>query len=240
MIFECHPKSDVMIPLCSKVFIIGKGYFDVAGSDYDARGAALQDFEVASYRLNLRSQTRARGLLEEFRGLLESEPLQDVRNEHENALQLFLRDHPEVLCPNLQECRAKPDRGGERQPDFAVSVRDYGGVLWTFVEIESSRKKMFTKGNKFQFTKEFTQAKGQLLEWDTLLSKDAPFFERRFQGLHKPRFLLVYGRDRELDQGRRDMLRAEFAQTSSREFCTYDDLARRFERIVENFGKFSP
>ena len=238
MIFENHPKSDVMIPLCSKVFLFGADYFDLAGSDEDARNAALQDFQAASFSLNLRSETRARDLLEEFRSLLQSELHKEVRDEHENALQLYLRDHPEILCPNFEEHRSKPSLGGERQPDFAFSVRDYGGVLRTLVEIESSRKKIFTTGDTFQFTHEFTQAKGQILEWDRLLSKDAAFFERRFGGLYKPRFLLVYGRDHELDHARRDMLRSEFAQTSNREFCTYDDLARRFERIVDNFGKF--
>ena len=45
-------------------------------------------------------------------------------------------------------------------------------------------------------------------------------------------FHLIYGRDTELDTSRRDMLIAEFSTTPNRMFNTFDDLANRFETII--------
>jgi hypothetical protein len=126
----------------------------------------------------------------------------------------------------------KPSLAGEREPDFAFSSQSALGSRWLFVEIERPDKPIFTKGEAFQFTHEFTQAKGQMLQWDTLITKDQGFFARRFPGLLKPEFYLIYGREAELNATRRDMLVAEFSTTPNRTFSTFDDLANRFERII--------
>lgn len=147
-------------------------------------------------------------------------------------MQEFLESHPELLLPDFEHVVAKPNLGGERQPDFAFAVRSGGGVEWHFVEIESPSKRIFTSGEEFQFRSEFTQAKGQLLQWDVLLTRDASFFERRLPGLFKARYHLIYGRDSELDDPRRQMLAVEFSETARRNFHTVDDIANRFSRMI--------
>jgi hypothetical protein len=147
-------------------------------------------------------------------------------------LQVFLEAHPEFVYPEHDLALPKPTLGGERQPDFAFSIRSSFGSQWIFVEIERPDKRVFTTGQGFQFTHEFTQAKGQLLQWDTLITRDCGFFEKRFPGLLKPEFHLIFGRDSELDSSRREMLVAEFSGSPNRRFSTFDDLANRFETII--------
>jgi hypothetical protein len=189
------------------------------------------DIKNPSQKGNLESLESAKNLSEIFVNLLDTA-------QRENELQKFLEKHPEFLYPEFEEFIPKPNLGGERQPDFAISIRDAGNVQWIFIEIEKPSKKIFTEGKNFQFHHDFTQAKGQLLEWDKLISKDHAYFERRFPGLFKPKFHLIFGRDSELDNSRRDMLRIEFSETTNRRFSTYDDLVNRFQKILQRLGVF--
>ncbi len=209
----------------SKVFLMGWRYFDVGDPQAKAQEAAKQSIAQAYGVVNLRSKAAARKILEEYRALL-------ATATNEAALQTFLTAHPEFVYPEHDQSLPKPSLGGERQPDFAFSIRSAFGSRWIFVEIERADKQIFTTSEDFQFTRDFTQAKGQLLQWDTLITRELAYFERRFPGLLKPEFHLVYGRDAELDPGRRDMLIAEFSSTPNRTFSTFDDLANRFETIV--------
>lgn len=135
---------------------------------------------------------------------------------------------------------AKPTLAGERVPDFAFSMRASSGAQWVFVEIERPSKQISTRGEEFQFTSDFTQAKGQLLSWDTLIIRDLGFFERRFPGLSRPEFHIIFGRDSELTPKRREMLLAEFANTPNRKFSTFDDLGNRFEKIIQRIFPNEP
>lgn len=189
------------------------------------------DIKKPSHKGNLKLQESAKNLSERFVTLLDTA-------QSENELQKFLEEYPEFLYPEFEECIPKPNLGGERQPDFAISIREAGNVQWIFIEIEKSSKKIFTEGKNFQFHHYFTQAKGQLLEWDKLISRDHAFFERRFPGLFKPKFHLIFGRDSELDNPRRDMLLTEFSETTNRRFSTYDDLVNKFQKILQRLGVF--
>lgn len=221
--------SDTTIPVYSKFHLIGWDYLSMAKEtpvDF-----AVRDVQTAYAELNLGSKSKGDQLVMDFCALLEDA-------DPEEELQRFLADNPVLLCPEYESCKSKPNLGGERQPDFAVSRRAYGGVQWIFVEIERPSKPFFTRGKEFQFHSEFTQAKGQLLQWDRLISQDHAFFERRFRGLYKPEFILVYGRNQELDAERRAMLQTEFAATNNRRCITYDDLAETFDRRLKKIGEF--
>lgn len=213
-------------PRATKVFLIGWRFFDVVDLRSKAEEMAKQSLTMARGHANLRSKGAARNLLEHYRELLNTAT-------SESPLQAFLQAHPEFLYPDHVSVVPKPSLGGERYPDFAFSFQSAFGVRWLFVEIERPTKRIFTTGQEFQFHSEFTQAKGQLLQWDALITKDHQFFARRFPGLIKPEFHLVYGRDNELDASRREMLVAEFSAAPNRTFSTFDDLATRFERIVD-------
>lgn len=215
----------VWLPHASKVFLMGWGFFDHGDFRAKAQEAAGIDLANAYGLNNLRSPVAAKRLLEEYRRLLETAT-------NEATLQTFLESHPEFVYPEHAQLISKPSLGGEREPDFAFSIGSAFGPRWVFVEIERPDKQIFTKAQNFQFSHQFTQAKGQLLQWDTLITQDHPYFARRFQGLQKPEFHLVYGRDSELDESRRQMLAAEFSAAANRTFSTFDDLASRFETIV--------
>ena len=212
-------------PPATKVFLIGWEFLEVGDLHAKAEEAARQSLAHAQGLVNLRSQSAARTLLHEYRVLLNTAA-------NEGSLQSFLEAHPEIIHPEYDSVVPKPSLAGERYPDFAFSFRSSFGARWLFVEIERPSKLIFTKGDEFQFTSDFTQAKGQLLQWDTLITRDQAFFAKRFPGLSKPEFHLIYGRDAELDTVRRDMLVAEFSSTPNRTFSTFDDLANRFENII--------
>jgi Domain of unknown function (DUF4263) len=238
MVFENLPHFDIMTPLCSKLLIFGYEFADQfidndlpnESENLAPSELAQSHFKQAHYNINVGGRDRGARLLREFNSIL---------RQKEHVLQVFLRKHPEFICPDFTESRSQPHFGGERKPDFAISTQDYGGFRWIFVEIERPNKRIFTRGKEFQFTKDLTQAEGQILEWEAIITKDHAYFEKRYSGLYKPQFLLVFGRDQELDEQRRDRLRTRFAG-SNKDFCTFDDLARRFERILSNFGKYAP
>ena len=213
------------LPPASKVFLIGWKFLEQVDLQAKAQEAAKGSLTTSHGVSNLRSPSAARKLLAEYRKLLDS-----AVNEAE--LQTFLEAHPEFIYPEYDQVAPQPSLGGERQPDFVFSIGSASGARWVFVEIERPDKPMFTKGDSFQFSHEFTQAKGQLLQWDALITRDHSFFAKRFAGLLKPEFHLIYGRETELDSKRREMLATEFSSASNRTFSTFDDLANRFERIL--------
>jgi hypothetical protein len=220
-------------PPATKVFLIGWNFFEAGDFRTKAEDAAKQSLAHAFGLANLRSPVVARNLLEEYRVRLNNATT-------EAPLQTFLEAHPEFVYPEHDSVISKPSLGGERHPDFAFSFQSAFGARWLFVEIERPNKAIFTQGDDFQFTHDFTQAKGQLLQWDTLITKDQAFFAKRFPGLVKPEFHLIYGRDSELKERHRDMLLAEFSSVSNRRFSTFDDLTNRFERIINRVFSGSP
>lgn len=215
------------LPPCSKVFLIGRNYFNHVNLKESAFAAARETLAHAYGAANLGSKGKAEKLLAEYRALLQSAT-------NESALQTFLEAHPELIYPEHDTVIAKPSLGGERFPDFGFSIKSSSGAQWVFVEIEKPNKKIFRSSDDIQFTSDFTQAKGQLLQWDILLSREHAYFKSRYHGLFKPEFHLVFGRDAELDDERRDMVIAEFATAANRRFSTFDDLANRFEKIIKN------
>lgn len=215
------------LPPCSKVFLIGWNYFNHVDPKQTAIEAARETLGHAYGAANLESKSKAEKLLIEYRGLLQSAT-------NESALQTFLEQHPEFIYPEHDTVIAKPSLAGERFPDFGFSIKSSSGAQWIFVEIEKPDKRIFRSGDDCQFTSEFTQAKGQLLQWDVLLSNGQGFFKDRYPGLFKPEFHLVFGRDSELDEKRRLTVVSEFSSVANRKFSTFDDLANRFEKIISN------
>ena len=212
-------------PPASKVFLIGWKFLEHGDFRAKSREAAGASLAAAHGVVNLGSPGAASELLKEYRALLDSAI-------HESELQTFLEAHPEFVYPEYDQVVPKPSLGDERIPDFAFSIGSASGPRWLFVEIEKPDKPIFTKGDQFQFSHQFTQAKQQLLQWDSLITQDHSYFSKRFPDLLKPEFHLIYGREAELDASRREMLAAEFSSTSNRTFSTFDDLANRFERIL--------
>lgn len=108
---------------------------------------------------------------------------------------------------------------GMRVPDFIWLAKDSGNLTPVFIEIESPRKRWFTKHDVP--TSDLSQAMNQLAQWQAWLnqSENVAVFCRGFEipeylirhHTFRPEFVLIYGRRKEFDdrpQLRR--LRAQF------------------------------
>lgn len=171
---------------------------------------------------------RCRALLNEYRILLES-------SHREEELQIFLQNHPEMIVLDHMECYPKHKLGAEYVTDFVFSQIEQTSRRYWFVEIEKPSKELFTQAG--QFSSDFTQAKDQLLSWDCWVENNIAYAREKLPGLFKPSFLLIMGRNNQRTIENEAKLRAEFANTN-RFFLTYDDIADRFERALENLATY--
>jgi ppGpp synthetase/RelA/SpoT-type nucleotidyltranferase len=167
----------------------------------------------------------ARKLLSDFRSLLAEE-------SREELLQRFLSDHPEFLYPDYLQSIRKFPLGEVFVTDFVLRVQGHLGAEYVFVEIEKPGKPLFVRAG--QFSAEFTQAKDQLLNWEHWILRNHAYIRERLPDLGHPQFHLVMGRDKEMSETNRAKLQTEFAG-SVRRFSTYDDLARRFEILINRW-----
>ncbi|WP_165822592.1 Shedu anti-phage system protein SduA domain-containing protein [Paenibacillus montanisoli] len=167
--------------------------------------------------------------IQEYYKLLESS------SDNEAAFQLFFEENPSYVpgalelfgqsghYPHMHTLISQPQIGGpfKRSPDFLWLANDSLTFTPVFIEIEKPAKVMYTKGGDMRA--EFSQAIGQIYEWQTILNKPTnqllffDFFnipqslrERDF----KPQFLLVYGRrdeyeTNELLRGKRAAVRKD-------------------------------
>lgn len=162
-------------------------------------------------------------LEQEFSSLLDS-------SSRESELQDFLDRHPEFLYPEYLESHPQFRLGDAYVPDYVLSIQGYQGVRYVFIEIERPDKLIFTKSG--QFSAQFTQAKDQLLNWESWLTKNHDYICGQLPDYYRPQFHLVMGRDANVSIEGREKLQNEFDGTVRR-FSTYDDLLRHFRAITE-------
>lgn len=186
---------------------------------------ALLDFRAALAVSNAgqhRGVAAAWRVLDEFRALLE-------RANREEEIQAFVKQHPVVLYPEYNDCHPKMALGSEYKTDFVFLIQGLQGPEHVFVEIEDPGKPVVTQAG--HFSAEFTQAKDQLLLWETWVTNNHAYLRAHLPGLNKPSFHLVMGRNSRLDAASRAKLQNDFAGTTRR-FSTYDDIADRLEQIL--------
>lgn len=197
----------------------------------DPHLAALEHFQRETFARNLGvggqvddgSRRRAyRSLLQRFRDLLDSAG-------KEEEVQTFLRDNPILLCPTYIRVIPKYKLGKDYVTDFVFESQTGRGIEWIFVEIERPDKALFTQSG--QQHNQFSQAQDQLLCWELWLERNQSYAQEDLAGLRNPVMQLVYGRDAALKVGQREKLRA--LEKPSHIYSTYDDLAHRFEVLVE-------
>jgi len=184
---------------------------------------ATQNIAPQSKITQAEAQERLCTLLERFKELLDSAM-------KEEQVQKFLADHPELLYPDFVLCYPKQKLGEDWVTDYVLMTQGLSGQEYVFVEIERPDKPMFV--SEGHFSHQFTQAKNQLLTWSTWIADNRQYLERKLPSLGRPIFHLVMGRSRDLNSEHRKLLRSEFSGTERR-FSTYDDVAERFEKIVE-------
>jgi hypothetical protein len=210
-------------------------YYDIAPPSPDA--AAFDAFQRNQIAANVAgkhanevgtqdeqaSYANARALLADYRALLDS-----ARREEE--LQKFLKAHPELLYADYLEIYPKFKLGENLITDFVLRVRGKQGIEYVFIEIERPDKTLFVE--KGHFHHHFTQADGQLTDWEQWIIHDHAYLARRLPLLFQPQFHLVIGRSSQLTNDLREKLQLH-AKQSQRRYSTFDDVADHFEQTIE-------
>src|SRR5262249_40282247 len=115
-------------------------------------------------------------------------------SEREEELQRYLAAKPLLIYPDYIECYPKLKLGSDYVTDFAFVAQGTTGREHILVEIESASKPLFTK-TTMSFSAEFTQAKDQLLNWETWVSENLQYLRRSLPGVSRPKYHLIMGRD---------------------------------------------
>ena len=170
------------------------------------------------------AKNKAAELSSEFSHLLRE-------SSEEETLQTFLKENPQMLYPDFIQCHSKFKLGKEYVSDFLFRTQGTQGEEYVFVEIERATKRIFTQAD--QFSSEFSQAKSQILSWQTWVGENIAYLRQDVPSLYHPYFHLVMGRSHDMSRGRSAMIRNEFANPFHR-FSTYDDVLQRFEQIISN------
>lgn len=227
------PKGKIIRPKYSRASIFG---WEAKLPEPDV--LALEDFKSAFTIQNVAghevedlptqeifglTKAKADGLFSEYNQLINSA-------EREEDVQSFLSQHPEFLYPDYIKCFPKFKLGEDFVTDYVLLIQGHQGLEYVFVEIERPNKEIFVKSG--QFSAPFTQAKDQLLGWDSWLTKHHAYASTKLPDLHKPKFHLIIGRGNELDKVQKEKIQNEFSGTN-RIFSTYDDLGNRFKTIVD-------
>ena len=140
----------------------------------------------------------------------------------EAEYQRFIEEHPVFLDPLAAEIIPRARLGVEFVTDFVVRRHDY---RYLAVEIEKPQDPIFTRKN--DFTKEFSHAIGQVIDFQGWVADNIAYAQKHFPLIENPAGLLVIGRRSSLDDKQCAKLRRWCANSRTIEVLTFDDLAVR-------------
>jgi hypothetical protein len=153
----------------------------------------------------------------------------------EEELQVFLKTNPFILHPAAQAI-PKQKLGDDFVTDFVVVITNEQGPRFVFVELEKSSHKLFTKD--LSFTSELSHAIKQTRDWEIWLEKHKAYLRDKLPGLETPEYLIVMGKNIDLNDEAKAHLRAHNRAAKTR-VLTYDDLQREFKELINNMSKLS-
>lgn len=184
-----------------------------------------------------------------MRNTEEFEKLINDTNCTESKIQKFLELNTDFIPKKFMENHgisgnviiSKLKLGTQYETDFAFVSKctNYWNVV--LIEIEKPCKKIFTTSN--DFTAEFTHAKGQILNWKSLICQDSSLKNNLVKSLdnlffpmemkNNPiniKYVLVYGRSEEINnEERKRLFNLENNQNPDIAIVTYDRLKTRWE-----------
>lgn len=120
--------------------------------------------------------------------------------------------------------------------DFAYLTKNTGQWYIVLVELEKPTKPIFCRDKRqVVFHSDFTRAVGQIESWRTQLTRDDAEIRRQLDPLfihmaNNPieyKFILIYGRDSEVEQSRTRRQRFSDKSGTDLRVLTYDSLERR-------------
>ena len=164
-------------------------------------------------------------LLREFKTLLDSEP------EREEILQVFLTDHPSLLCPTQTKMWPKLPLGAKKT-DFVFrdATSDY-----LLVELEKSTHPLFRQDGHAR--NELNVAIGQITDWKRYLEDNLRTVQNELglSGISaNPPSLVVIGRSCTLTTENRRKLNAMENTQPKLKVVTYDDVYDNAKAVIEN------
>ncbi|MFI7077160.1 Shedu anti-phage system protein SduA domain-containing protein [Micromonospora sp. NPDC049903] len=161
-------------------------------------------------------------LLDTFENLIS----QDLPEER---YQEFLKAHPTVLDPLAAEVIAKHRLGDDYVTDFVIRRHD---LRYLVVEIEKPQDRIFTSKN--DFSREFTHALGQVLDFQGWVSESGDYARKKMPGIENPQGLLVMGRRSSLTAQQETKLRRWCMNSKTIDVVTFDDLVTSGRRLLKS------
>lgn len=164
-------------------------------------------------------------LFMEYQALLESQP------DREEVLQLYLREHPEILAPTQIQMWPKK-KIGPHQTDFVFRTATNEFIL---VELERPDLPLFVQSG--QPSHYLTHAQTQILDWKRYIEDNLDTVQRELglMGISSnPNGLIVMGRLSSPTDDNRRMLTTIANQWPKLRIVTYDDILSEAKAVVEN------
>jgi len=158
----------------------------------------------------------------EFEALLET-------SIKEEELQVFLKDNPLLLHP-IAQVIPKQKLGAEFVTDFVLVSTSDQGPVYHFVEIEKAGHRVLNKDN--QFSAATSHAIKQIRDWDIWLDSNKTYLKQTLPGLESPKFLIIIGRGKDMDNDARAHLRSYNRDSKNVELLTYDDVIAKYRSLI--------
>jgi hypothetical protein len=199
---------------------------------------AILDFQLTL--LGLQTTTpREAGASERLSGETTIEKLKEIARQfqellqgdrEEEALQLFLKEHPFVLHQSA-ETIPKQRLGEDFVTDFVLVASTTQGPTYTLVELERSSHNVLTRD--FALASPVTHALKQTKDWDVWLEKNKAYVQNKLPGFETPRYMVVIGRSAEFTDDQKAYMRSYNRDFRNTELVTYDDVLARFEATIQ-------
>lgn len=155
----------------------------------------------------------------------------DLLNEQpaEKKMQKFFEKEKNkvLLYPQAKEIDPKIALGSEYETDFVI---DRGRDQYILVELESPKKKLFTKSGDPR--SELTHAKRQVIDWLEWVKENLSYARNKLPNIKNPEALVFIGRDDELSQKDDSRLKQMNAESPNITIQTYDKLLRHNRRLI--------
>lgn len=175
----------------------------------------------------------------------------DIEKEYQQALdnakkeediQRFLSSNTFLLSPN-GIVTPKVRLGSQFITDFVIEDPFGADHSHVFVEIEDPKELIFKSSEKERTEprQRFNHALNQIRDWRRWLSDNANTFRNEhFSSYQQPKFMLLYGRSKELDKDDRKRALLEISrETNALDIYTFDDLLKRLIDIRVQLEKIS-
>lgn len=181
------------------------------------------EFESLDPHASARRQLSS--MLKSYKDLLDSNP------EREETLQVFLRDHPVLICPTYTAVWPKLALGA-RETDFVFLEASSDYLL---VELEKSTHRLFRKDG--HTTEALNHARGQVIDWKRYLEDNLSTVQRELglSGISaNPKSLIVIGRGQSLTPQNKRKLVSIANESPTLKIMTYDDVYQTAKAVIEN------